>query len=121
MTDTADLEKLEHQLLESIDNTDSETALEEVRIGALGKKGTISSQMKGLGKLDPETRKATGQALNSIKIRISEALGVRRDVLKKLALEERLSTENIDVTLPARQRVQGSDGAGYAWGNLGFS
>jgi len=108
MTDTADLEKLEHQLLESIDNADNEAALEKVRIGALGKKGTISSQMKGLGKLDPDTRKTTGQALNSIKVRIGEALSVRRDALKKLALEERLATENVDITLPARQRDQGT-------------
>ena len=108
MTDIVDLEKLENQLLESINNADSEAALEDVRIGALGKKGAISSQMKGLGKLEPEQRKKAGQALNSIKVQIGDALARRRDVLKKLTLEKRLATENIDVTLPARQRNQGT-------------
>ena len=108
MTDIVDLEKLENQLLESINNAGSEAALEEVRIGALGKKGAISSQMKGLGKLEPEQRKKAGQALNSIKVQIGDALARRRDVLKKLALEKRLATENVDVTLPARQRNQGT-------------
>jgi len=105
---SVDLKELESQLLNAVGGADNEVALEDVRVNALGKKGLISSQMKGLGKLDPEQRKQTGQALNQVKARISEALVQRREILKKQALEKRLATENIDVTLPARQRDQGT-------------
>ncbi len=105
---SVDLKELESQLLKAVDGADNEAALDDVRVNALGKKGLISGQMKGLGKLDPEQRKQTGQALNQVKARISKALALRREVLKKQALEKRLATENIDVTLPARQRDQGT-------------
>lgn len=105
---SVDLKELENQLLEAVTGAGNEAALEDVRISALGKKGLISSQMKGLGKLDPEQRKKTGQELNQVKARIADALAVRREVLKKQALEERLATENVDVTLPARQHNLGT-------------
>jgi len=105
---SVDLKELERQLLENVEGADNEAALEDVRVNALGKKGLISGQMKGLGKLDPEQRRQTGQALNQVKARISEALAVRRETLKKQTLEVRLATENIDVTLPARQRDLGT-------------
>ena len=129
MTETLDLEKLEQDLIAQVDQASNEQALEEVRIGALGKKGTISAMMKGMGKLDPEQRKSTGQALNALKARVSQAIAAQKEVLKKQAMDLRLATEHVDVTLPARKRSEGTiHPVSQVWeevvqifGDLGFS
>ena len=77
-------------------------ALEQLRVEALGKKGAVSQRMKGLGALDPEARKATGQALNRVKDAIAEAIEARKGVLEDEALEARLVAERVDISLPAR-------------------
>nr|WP_112312105.1 phenylalanine--tRNA ligase subunit alpha [Pseudogemmobacter bohemicus] len=85
-----------------------ETALEEVRLAALGKKGEISALMAGLGKMDPEARKAAGVHLNELKTEIDTALRARKTALSDAALDERLKSEWLDVTLPGRPRRQGT-------------
>ena len=69
-----DLDALKSGLLERIDAAGDVAALEEIRVSALGKKGEITAQMKQLGGLDPEARKAAGQALNALKDEIAGAL-----------------------------------------------
>ncbi|MGB1026594.1 MAG: phenylalanine--tRNA ligase subunit alpha, partial [Rhodospirillaceae bacterium] len=73
-----------------------------------GKKGTITAQMKTLGGLEPEARKAAGQALNALKTEIAEAIEARKAVLERAALEEKLAGETIDVSLPVRPETTGS-------------
>ena len=102
MIDTSDLGLLESDLLKAIDAAADLMTLEEVRIAALGKKGTVSQQMQRLGKLAPEERKAFGQSVNVVKTRVSEALEARKATLEEAALEERLATETADITLPVR-------------------
>jgi len=108
MTDSVDLDALESELLAKVKSANDEASLEEVRIGALGKKGAISTRMKGLGQLEPEQRKLTGQTLNALKVKVSDALSERREVLKKQMLDARLVTEHVDVTLPVRPQQQGT-------------
>ncbi len=98
----SDLATLERETLAAIDAADNEAALESVRVAALGKKGTLSALLSGLGKLPPEERKDQGAAINLVKDRVTEALANRRAALKAAALEMRLATETLDVTLPAR-------------------
>jgi len=74
-----------------------------VRVGALGKKGSISVIMKGLGKMSPEERKEMGPALNGLKTRVGDAISSRKVELHDAALTERLATEKVDVSLPVRQ------------------
>ena len=102
------LEALIRQILEQIAKAGDEAALETVRVGTLGKKGAISEQMKALGALAPEERKAAGAALNVLKDRVTEALSARKAMLRDVALEARLASEAIDVTLPVRPERQGS-------------
>ena len=97
-----DLAALEADLSQKIADADAEAVLEDVRIFALGKKGIISEQMKTLGKMTPEQRKEMGPALNGLKERVGEAISARRDALREAALEARLATEKVDVTLPVR-------------------
>jgi phenylalanyl-tRNA synthetase alpha chain len=98
-----DLAALESALLTDIDAAVDEAALETVRIGALGKKGSISERLAGLGKMPPEERKTAGAAINVVKDRVTQALAERRNLLKAVALEARLLAEAVDVTLPARE------------------
>jgi hypothetical protein len=85
-----------------------EAALEAVRVSALGKKGTISEQMKGLGALSPDERKSFGAALNLIKDKVSDAISLRKAALADKALNERLARETVDVTLPVRGELRGT-------------
>ncbi len=98
----SDIEKLEAGILGQIETAADEAALEAVRVGALGKKGSLSEQLKTLGKMSPEERKVMGPALNGLKLRITDAIAVKRDVVKRAGIEARLATETVDVTLPVR-------------------
>ena len=102
MTETSDLETLESDILKAIDAASDLNVLEEVRVGALGKKGIISQQMQRLGKLAPDERKTFGQSVNLVKTRVSEALEGRKATLEEAALEQRLASETADITLPVR-------------------
>jgi len=98
----SDLDILESDLSAAIEAAETEAALEEVRVGALGKKGRISEQMKTLGKMTPEERQTMGPALNGLKTRVADAIAARKIVLQELALEARLASERVDVSLPLR-------------------
>jgi phenylalanyl-tRNA synthetase alpha chain len=100
MTDAA---QLEQQIVAEIAAAGDEAALEAVRVAALGKTGSVTALLKTLGTLSPEERKSQGPVINGLKDRVNAALGARRDAFKTLALEARLNTESIDVTLPVRE------------------
>ena len=102
-----DTTELQESLLAEVAAADSLDALEAVRVSALGKKGAITAQMKGLGQLDGDARKEAGQALNRVKDAVQAAIGARQAALDSVALEARLASETVDVTLPVRPRVEG--------------
>ncbi|MEH7829773.1 phenylalanine--tRNA ligase subunit alpha [Gemmobacter denitrificans] len=103
-----DLTELRGKYIDLVAKAADEAALEEVRLAALGKKGEISALMAGLGKMEPEARKAAGAAMNLVKDEIDAALRARKAGLADAALEARLKTEWLDVTLPGRPRRTGS-------------
>jgi phenylalanyl-tRNA synthetase alpha chain len=100
MSDTAELEK---RILADVAAAGDEEALEAVRIGALGKQGSVTALLKTLGAMTPEQRKSQGPLINGLKDRVNAALSERREALKDAMLEARLNTESIDVTLPVRE------------------
>jgi phenylalanyl-tRNA synthetase alpha chain len=100
------LDQLQSDLLSRIESADLDL-LEELRVEALGRKGRISEMMRGLGALPAEQRKETGQTLNALKGEIGAAIEARRAVLESAGLEQRLASETIDITLPARPQIQG--------------
>jgi len=103
----SDTDTLKTDLLAQVDAADSLQALEDVRVAALGKKGAITAQMKNLGGLDPEERKAAGQALNAIKADVATAIEAKKTDMADAALNAKLLAERIDVTLPTRPETQG--------------
>ncbi|MEM8797364.1 MAG: phenylalanine--tRNA ligase subunit alpha [Pseudomonadota bacterium] len=98
----SELDDLERELNAEIDGAVDETALEDIRVAALGKKGSISEKMKTLGGMTPEERQVMGPALNGLKARITDAITTRKGVLEEEALDLRLAAETIDITLPTR-------------------
>ena len=99
----SDLGQLEQETLTAISAAGDEAALEAVRIAALGKSGSVSALLRTLGTMTPDQRKAEGPRINGLKERVTEALAARRDALKHAALDARLNTETVDVTLPVRE------------------
>jgi len=99
MTDTA---QLEQQILADIAAASDEATLEAARVAALGKSGSITALLKTLGTLPADERKRQGPLINGLKDRVNAALAARREALKHSALEARLNTESVDVTLPVR-------------------
>ena len=77
-------------------------ALDEVRVAWLGKKGRLTAELKNLGQLPPEARREAGQAVNELKRELGTLLEARKRELERAALDERLATETLDVTLPGR-------------------
>ena len=87
----SDLATLEQTILSQIAAAGDEAALEAVRVASLGKKGSISALLATLGKMSPDERKTQGAAINLAKDTVTQALTVRRDILKSAALDARLA------------------------------
>lgn len=83
------------------------SALQELRVRYLGKKGELTRELKGLGSLEPETRREAGQAINALKGELETALRERREALEMAAQEVQLENERVDVTLPGVQTPVG--------------
>lgn len=98
----SELAELEREISARITAADNEAALEEIRVATMGKKGSISERMKTLGSMPPEQRQEMGPLLNGLKERVSTALSIRREMLRDAALNARLLSETVDVTLPVR-------------------
>ncbi|MDJ0513773.1 MAG: phenylalanine--tRNA ligase subunit alpha [Methyloceanibacter sp.] len=99
----SELDTLKAELLEAIASASDLTTLEDARVGALGKKGRVSALMQRLGTMAPEERKSYGQAVNAVKLAVSEAIEAKRETLAKAATAARLAAERADVTLPVRE------------------
>ena len=99
----SDIAKLEQQILADIAASADEAALEAVRVAALGRNGTITALLKTLGAMTPDERRVQGPKINGLKDKVTDALTARRDALKNAALDARLNTETVDVTLPVRE------------------
>jgi phenylalanyl-tRNA synthetase alpha chain len=102
-----DLESLVAETLAGIGSSADIAALEAVRVAALGRKGTVTELLKGLGSLPAAERKKAGAAINEARDRISAALDARRAALGSAALERELASGAIDVTLPGRGQSVG--------------
>lgn len=102
------MDDLKAKYLAAIAEAADESALESLRVSAVGKKGEVSLKMRELGKMTPDERQVAGPALNALKDEINSALAAKKAALADAALDERLRSEWLDVTLPGRQRPAGS-------------
>ena len=103
----SEIESLSTQALADIAAARSPDVVEQLRVALLGKSGSITTQLKQLGTLPADQRKAAGEAINRARDAIGEALSARKSVLEDAALDARLAGETIDVTLPGRNGTRG--------------
>ena len=103
----SDIESLSTQALADIAAAQSPEVVEQLRVALLGKSGSVTSQLKQLGALPADQRKAVGEAINRARDAIGDALSARKSVLEDAALDTRLAGETIDVTLPGRSGARG--------------
>ena len=105
------IEKLKAMLndaLEKIGNAKDQLELGELKANYLGKKSPLNEAMKQMGSMAPEERKTFGMKVNELKSKLEAKVNERRDTLQKEAIEKKLQSEHIDVTLPGREINQGS-------------
>jgi len=102
------VDALQGELLAAIASASSPEGLEAVRVGALGKSGSVTALLKTLGGMDPEARAAAGPAYNGLRETVAAALAERRTALDAEALAARLASERIDMTLPMPAPARGS-------------
>ena len=117
------------ELLDRINSADSLHALEELRVAALGKSGSITALLKTLGQMDAETRAVEGPKIHALREAVTNALAEKKSALENAELERRLATERLDLSLPAPELPRGSihpvsqvmDELAEIFADLGFS
>jgi len=102
-----DLQALTAKAQSDIEAADNLDALDQIRVSYLGKKGELTSLLKTLGTLPAEERKSAGQDINRAKQEVQHELEVRKASLQAAALQAKLASERIDVTLAGRGQSTG--------------
>lgn len=107
MTIAQDLRSLESAALAAISASGTLAELDAVRIEYLGKKGSLTSVLRGLGALSPEERPEAGRVSNEVRRSLEEALDGKHAELEAAHRESRFASEAVDVTLPGRRHPVG--------------
>ncbi|MFR8813227.1 MAG: phenylalanine--tRNA ligase subunit alpha [Lachnospiraceae bacterium] len=97
------LQEITKRAMEQIEAADEMTALNDVRVAILGKKGELTAVLKSMKDVKPEDRPAVGQLVNETRSAIEEKLAEAKERLEGAEMEMRLKSEVIDVTLPAKK------------------
>ncbi len=103
-----DIATLQTETLAAIAAANSLDALEAVRIEALGKQGRVSALLKTLGGMTPEERQVQGPVINGLREAVTGGIAAKKEALETAALNARLATESLDMTLPAPEAPRGS-------------
>lgn len=125
----SDIEAIKDRYLEQIESAADGDALEAIRVAALGKKGEISLLLKTLGKMTQEERQSEGPKINGARQAVADAIAMRKEAIDTEALNARLATEKLDLTLPPPSTPKGSihpvsqvmDELAEIFADLGFS
>jgi phenylalanyl-tRNA synthetase alpha chain len=99
---TEDLAELRDRTAAELASAGDLRAWDAVRVGVLGRNGSLTMLLKALGAVPVEQRRERGAALNQLKTALEEAIEARRAVLEAAELDARLAAERMDVTLPPR-------------------
>ncbi len=97
------LEQIKRTAEERLQKIGTITDLEELRVKFLGKKGELTSVLRGMGKLSPEERPQIGQLANQVRSYIEDELDRVKEKLEQAELEEKMSRETLDVTVPGKR------------------
>ena len=102
------LREIRERVLGELAKAESSAALEQIRVGVLGKKGELTALLRGMGKLPTEERPKAGQRVNEVRAELEGALEAKGEEIKAREKAARLEAEAVDVTLPGPARGAGS-------------
>lgn len=101
------LRELQQEALKKIEQAQKLEPLQDLKVKYLGKKGSLTAMLRGLGSLSAELRPKMGQVVNEIRTELEQSLAQKAAELKEQELAQRLAAEKIDVTLPGRKQEKG--------------
>ena len=103
----AQLEAIRTQVLAAVQQAASLSELDALRVKCLGKKGELTALLKQMGSLSAEERPVIGQLANEVRAALEQAIEAQSTLLANKALEEKLQTETLDVTIPGKKTSMG--------------
>lgn len=101
------LEAIQAETLEKLESITDLKALEDIRVGILGKKGELTALLKSMKDVSNEDRPMIGKLVNDVRFAIEEALEVTKEKLGKAQRDAQLKEEVIDVTMPSTRKKMG--------------
>lgn len=101
------LEAIQAETIEKLESITDLKALEDIRVGILGKKGELTALLKSMKDVSNEDRPMIGKLVNDVRFAIEEALEVTKEKLGKAQREAQLKEEVIDVTMPSTRKKMG--------------
>ena len=103
-----DLDRIKNNLENEISKVSTTKDLESIRVKFLGKKGELTSVLRGMGQLSPEERPAMGKLVNETRSLIEEKIETVKEKVLKAEKAEKIKSEFIDVTMPGKRKGLGS-------------
>ena len=100
--------EIEKRSIQEIENCTTQKELNELKVKYLGKKGELTTVLRGMGALSPEERPVIGSLVNQVRDKLNELFTEKEETFKKKELEKRLLTEKIDITEPSKKIELGS-------------
>ena len=100
--------EIEKKSIQEIENCTTQKELNELKVKYLGKKGELTTVLRGMGALSPEERPVIGNLVNQVRDKLNELFTEKEETFKKKELEKRLLTEKIDITEPSKKIELGS-------------
>src|SRR3954469_20435218 len=104
----SDLDRMKQDWLGRVEAAVGLPALEAARVAALGKQGAVTGLLKSLGAMSPGERQSEGPRIHALREAVTASIAARKDALEGAALERRLATERLDMTLPVAPPAEGS-------------
>lgn len=102
-----ELEKIRKEAQQRLESSESLDMVNEIRVGVLGKKGSLKEILKGMKNVPPEERPKVGQMVNEVREQIEAAISEAQKTIERKVQEQRLASETIDVTLPSKRLPKG--------------
>ena len=102
-----ELEKIKKEAQQRLESSESLDMVNEIRVGVLGKKGSLKEILKGMKNVPAEERPQVGQMVNEVRQQIEEAIAKAQKSIERKVQEQRLASETIDVTLPSKRLPKG--------------
>lgn len=100
--------KIKETSVEEINKSEDLKTLNDVRVKYLGKKGELTTVLRGMGGLSPEERPIIGSLVNEVRDELEKLIQEKEEKFKQEELNKKLKEETIDITLPSTKIKRGS-------------